>query len=369
MARIGSQGTALANGWAGKLRHVGTIAMDAAQKWIDDRAPSMGAALAYYTAFSLAPLLVIVIAIAGLTVGHDVAQSAILAQLTNLLGDAAGQAVGGMLRATSNLGNGFLALAIGVVALVIGATTAFAELEDDLNRIWKAVPARGSGIWNFLRARLLTFGLVLTIAFLLIVSLVVNAALAALGKNFFTGAEVLMQALDFVASVAVITLLFAAIYKILPDVQIAWRDVWLGAFVTSVLFAVGRLLIGLYIGHSSVASSFGSAGPFVALMVWIYYSTQIFLMGAEVTYVVARGHSKTFSGSASRPGQAHAPGVAARPSTAPPTLPVVYGRRGALGTSPSAATAALGLLQASLAGWAAGWILTRVARSRLRPVN
>jgi len=349
--------------------------MDAARKWIDDRAPSMGAALAYYTAFSLAPLLVIVIAIAGLTVGHDVAQSAILAQLTNLLGDAGGQAVEGMLRATSDLGHGVVTLAIGVITLVIGATTAFAELEDDLNRIWRAEPARGSGVWNFLRARLLTFGLVLTIAFLLIVSLVVNAALAALGKHLFTGAEVLMQALDFVASVAVITVLFAAIYKILPDVEIAWSDVWLGAFVTAVLFAIGRLLVGLYIGHSSVASAFGSAGPFVALMVWIYYSTQIFLMGAEVTYVVASGHSKSasskpVSGSASRPERAHAPGVAEGPFASPVALPVVYGRHGAFGTSsPSAATAALRLLQASLAGWVAGWILTRVARSRLRAVN
>jgi len=349
--------------------------MDAARKWIDDRAPSMGAALAYYTAFSLAPLLVIVIAIAGLTVGHDVAQSAILAQLTNLLGDAGGQAVEGMLRATSDLGHGVVTLAIGVITLVIGATTAFAELEDDLNRIWRAEPARGSGVWNFLRARLLTFGLVLTIAFLLIVSLVVNAALAALGKHLFTGAEVLMQALDFVASVAVITVLFAAIYKILPDVEIAWSDVWLGAFVTAVLFAIGRLLVGLYIGHSSVASAFGSAGPFVALMVWIYYSTQIFLMGAEVTYVVASGHSKSASskpgsGSASRPERAHAPGVAEGPFASPVALPVVYGRHGAFGTSsPSAATAALRLLQASLAGWVAGWILTRVARSRLRAVN
>jgi len=367
----------LANSWTGKLRRVGAIAADAVRKWIDDRAPSMGAALAYYTAFSLAPLLVIVIAIAGLTVGHDVAQSAILAQLTNLLGDAGGQAVEGMMHATADLGHGVMTLAIGVATLVIGATTAFAELEDDLNRIWKTDPARGSGVWNFLRARLLTFGLVLTIAFLLIVSLVVNAALAALGNSLFSGAEVLMQALDFVTSVAVITVLFAAIYKILPDVDIAWRDVWLGAFVTSVLFAIGRLLIGLYIGHSSVASSFGSAGPFVALMVWIYYSTQIFLMGAEVTYVVAQGHGAAASASkpagaavsASKPSRL--PGHAVTPVMAASSArPVLAGPRAMPGVAPQrAAEAAWRLAQASAAGLVAGWLLTRIALSRLRLVN
>ena len=265
--------------------------MAAARKWVDDRAPSMGAALAYYTAFSLAPLLVIVIAVAGLAVGHDAAQAAIVAQLGDLLGETGAKAIEGMLAATADLGTGTLALGIGLATLLLGATTAFAELQDDLDRIWAAEPSAASGVWNLVRTRLLSFGMVLCVAFLLTVSLVVNAAIAAMGRYMFGGTEVVLQTLNLLASVLVITLLFASIYKILPKTPIAWRDVWEGALLTSILFAIGKLLIGLYIGKSSVASAFGSAGPFVALMVWIYYSTQVFLFGAEVTCVVARGRA------------------------------------------------------------------------------
>ena len=275
----------------GIARRAGEIAIAAARKWVDDRAPSMGAALAYYTAFSLAPLLVIVIAIAGLSVGHAAAQAAIVAQLGDLLGETGAQAIEGMLAATADLGTGTLALGIGLATLLLGATTAFAELQDDLDRIWAVEPSAASGIWNLVRTRLLSFGMVLCVAFLLTVSLVVNATIAAMGRYMFGGTEVILQTLNLLASVLVITLLFASIYKILPKTPIAWRDVWEGALFTSILFAIGKLLIGLYIGKSSVASAFGSAGPFVALMVWIYYSTQVFLFGAEVTCVVARRHA------------------------------------------------------------------------------
>ena len=275
----------------GTARRAGEIVMAAARKWVDDRAPSMGAALAYYTAFSLAPLLVIVIAVAGLSVGHDTAQAAIVAQLGDLLGETGAKSIEGMLDATADLGTGTLALGIGLATLLLGATTAFAELQDDLDRIWAVEPSAASGVWNLVRTRLLSFGMVLCVAFLLTVSLVVTAAIAAMGRYMFGGTEVVLQTLNLLASLLVITLLFASIYKILPKTPIAWRDVWEGALFTSILFAIGKLLIGLYIGKSSVASAFGSAGPFVALMVWIYYSTQVFLFGAEVTCVVARGHA------------------------------------------------------------------------------
>jgi len=354
------------------VRRAGEIAMAAGRKWVDDRAPSMGAALAYYTAFSIAPLLVIVIAIAGLTVGHDAAQAAIVAQLGDLLGESGGKAIEGMLQATSDLGTGTLALAVGVATLLLGATTAFAELQDDLDRIWDAEPSKASGIWNLLRTRLLSFGMVLCVAFLLTISLVVNAGIAAVGQYMFGGSEIVLQALNFVASVLVITLLFAAIYKILPNTPIAWRDVWEGALITSILFAIGKLLIGLYIGKSSVASAFGSAGPFVALMVWIYYSTQVFLLGAEVTCVVARARSGKAGAvkSAGVPkgtvdaGETGSP----TPGTTPPPgqVPALPALARVATRSVQAGPAAKRLFGASAAGLLAGWAAARLVRARIR---
>ena len=251
--------------------------------WLEDRAASMGAALAYYTAFSIAPLLIIAIAVAGLVFGRDAAQAAVVGQLQGLLGDAGGSAVAEMLNSTADFGSSVVALVIGVGALILTATTAFVELQDDLDRIWKAKPRVGSGIVNLIRSRLLSLGMVLAIGFLLTVSLVLSAAVAALGDSILGEAELLLQVITFLASFAVITLLFATIYKVLPNVEIAWEDVWIGAAITALLFEIGKVLIGFDSGTSSVASSFGSAGPFVVLMLWIYYSTQIFLLGAEFT--------------------------------------------------------------------------------------
>jgi len=251
--------------------------------WLEDRAASMGAALAYYTAFSIAPLLIIAIAVAGLVFGRDAAQAAVVGQLQGLLGEAGGNAIAEILKSTADFGSDILAIIIGVGALILTATTAFVELQDDLDRIWKAKPRVGSGFMNLIRSRLLSFGMVLAIGFLLAVSLVLSAAVAALGNSILGDAELLLQAITFLGSFAVITILFAMIYKVLPNVEIAWEDVWIGAAITALLFDIGKLLIGLYIGKSSVASSFGAAGPFVVLMLWIYYSTQIFLLGAEFT--------------------------------------------------------------------------------------
>jgi membrane protein len=264
-------------------KEVWSLVKQSVNAWLEDRAASMGAALAYYTAFSIAPLLIIAIAVAGLVFGRDAAQAAVVGQLQGLLGEAGGIAVAEMLESTADFGSSVLAVVIGVGALILTATTAFVELQDDLDRIWKAKPRVGSGFVNLIRSRLLSFGMVLAIGFLLAVSLVLSAAVAALGNSLLGEAELLLQAITFLGSFAVITVLFAMIYKVLPNVKIAWEDVLIGAAITALLFDIGKLLIGLYIGKRSVASSFGAAGPFVVLMLWIYYSTQIFLLGAEFT--------------------------------------------------------------------------------------
>lgn len=263
--------------------------------WSEDRVASMGAALAYYTAFSLAPLLIISIGVAGLVFGRDVAQEAVVEQLGNLLGESGGTAIDEILASAGDFGSGMLSLAVGIAALVIGATTAFVELQDDLDRIWKAEPRVGSGIMNLIRARLLSFGMVLFIGFLLTVSLVANAAIAAVGKGMFAEMEIALHVLTLAISLGIATVLFAMIYKFLPNTQIGWENVWVGAAITAVLFEIGKFLIGLYIGKSSVASSFGAAGPFVVLMVWIYYSTQVFLLGAEFTVARARRRNPELS--------------------------------------------------------------------------
>jgi membrane protein len=262
--------------------------------WRQDHASSMGGALAYYTLFSIAPVVIIVIAVAGFFLGPEAARGEIVTQLRGLLGDDGAQAVQSLLESASKPEEGLFATLSSIVLLVIGATTVFAELQSDLDRIWRAESAKAaSGIWSFLRARLLSFGMILALAFLLLVSLVVSAALAAVGMwwgSWFEGWAILLEVLNFAAAFAITTGLFALIYKFLPRVEIAWRDVWVGAAVTALLFAVGKFLIGLYIGRSGIASGFGAAGSFVVLLVWVYYSTQIFLLGAEFTWVYAHEH-------------------------------------------------------------------------------
>jgi membrane protein len=259
--------------------------------WRKDYASSMGGALAYYTLFSIAPVLIIVIAVAGFFLGPEAARGEIVTQLRGLLGDDGAAAVQGLLESASQPEEGLVATITGFVLLLLGATTVFAELQSDLDRIWRApAPQAISGVWALLRARLLSFSMVLVLAFLLLVSLVVSAALAALGNwwgGWFEGWAIVLEVLNFLVSFAITTGLFAMIYKLLPRADIAWRDVWIGAAVTALLFAIGKFLIGLYIGRSGIASGFGAAGSFVVLLVWVYYSTQIFLLGAEFTWVYA----------------------------------------------------------------------------------
>jgi membrane protein len=259
------------------------------QAWLDDYAPSMGAALAYYTLFSLAPLLLIVISVAGMVFGEDAARGEIALQLRSLMGDAGAKAVQDLLNSVHEPAVDSLATAIGLLLMVIGATTVFGELQDALDRIWR-VPARPqtSGWLLLIRARLLSFGMILAIGFLLTVSLVASTVLTVMGRwlePVFGAWYVVMSTIDAIGSFLLVAVMFAFIYKTMPRVRIQWRDVWTGALLTSLLFGLGKFLIGLYVGRSEVISGFGAAGSLIVVLLWVYYSAQIFLIGAEFTWV------------------------------------------------------------------------------------
>ncbi|RZL33582.1 MAG: YihY/virulence factor BrkB family protein [Rubrivivax sp.] len=260
--------------------------------WLADYAPSMGAALSYYTVFSLAPLLLIVLSVAGLVFGEEAVRGELFGQISGLMGPNAAQGIQEMLAGISKPGSGALGATVGAVVLAIGATTVFAELQDALDRIWRApVRHRSSGLWTLVRTRLLSFGMILGVAFLLVISLVASAAISALGKwwgGWFEGWEVVAQAINAVVGFALTTAIFALIYKVMPRVKVGWGDVWVGAAVTALLFTIGRFLIGLYIGKTGVASGFGAAGSVAVVFVWVYYSAQVFLVGAEFTWVYAQ---------------------------------------------------------------------------------
>ncbi len=261
--------------------------------WVDDKASTMGAAIAYYTMFSLAPLLLMVITIAGLIFGDEAARGALFGQLAGLVGKNGAEAIQAILSSSSSLSGGLVSIAVSVVTLFIGATSVFAELQADLDHIWKVEKPVATGVRGFVRTRLLSFGVILGVGFLLIVSLVASAAIAAVGliwDHWLGGTETLLQALNFVVGFGVITTLFALIYKLLPSVRLAWSDVWIGAAATSLLFSIGKFLIGLYLGKAAISSSFGAAGTLVVVIVWVYYSAQIFLFGAEFTHCYATQH-------------------------------------------------------------------------------
>ena len=273
------------------MRAAWYLLRDAAASWVDDYAPSMGAALAFYTLFSIAPLLLIVISVAGLVFGEQAARGEIMAQVSGLVGTDSARAIESVLEGLNRPAAGITGTLVGVLVLLVGATTVFAELRDAMDRIWRSPQPPSGGLTHLLRVRLLSLGLVLGIGFLLIVSLVVSAVLAALGKwwaPWFGEVELLAQALNIGVGFVLISALFAMIYKWMPRVKLAWRDVAIGAALTALLFTVGKTLIGLYIGRSGVASPFGAAGSLVVLLLWVYYSAQIFLLGAEFTWVYAR---------------------------------------------------------------------------------
>lgn len=233
----------------------------------------------------------IVISLAGLVFGEDAVRGELFGQIDGLMGAQAAEGIQEMLAHVSKPSTGILGTVIGVVILLIGATTVFAELQDALDRIWRApARARTSGLWNLLRARLLSFGMIVGVAFLLLVSLVTGAVVAALGKwwgGWFGGWEWLLQVINAAVGFAMTTAVFALIYQVMPRVKVAWSDVWVGAAVTALLFTIGRVLIGLYIGKTGVASGFGAAGSVAVIFVWVYYSAQVFLVGAEFTWLYA----------------------------------------------------------------------------------
>jgi membrane protein len=283
-------------------KHLLQLAVKAAKAWSADYAPSMGAAISYYTVFSLAPLLVIVIAIAGAVFGREAVTGAIVAQLGGLIGEQGASLIQNVIASATKSGDGLVAGLIGVVVLIMGATSVFTELQSALDRIWHIPPTqKPQGIWALLQARILSFGLILGLGFLLMVSLAVSAAIAAFAKftaGILPAYEALLQLLNTVVSLGSITLLFAMIYKLMPSTRIAWRDVWVGAFTTAVLFEVGKVLIGLYLGKSSTAHAFAAAGSVVVLLAWVYYAAQIFLLGAEFTKVFADDHGSRSAGRA-----------------------------------------------------------------------
>lgn len=275
------------------LREAWRLIADAVAAWSDDYAASMGAALAFYTLFSIAPLLLIVISLAGLVFGEAAARGEILEQLSGLVGSDSAATVESLLQGLNRPRAGALGTLVGLVVLLVGATTVFAELQDAMDRIWRAPARPRGGLFKLLRARLLSLGLVLGIGFLLMVSLVVSAALSALEKwwaPWFGELAVVASALNFTLSFVLIAAMFAMIYKWIPRVKVDWRDVVIGSAITALLFTLGKSLIGLYIGRSGVASPFGAAASLVVLLLWVYYSAQIFLLGAEFTWVYARRH-------------------------------------------------------------------------------
>jgi membrane protein len=265
---------------------------DTFREWREDGANRLAAALAYYTTFSLAPLLVLVIAIAGLVGGQSAAQGQVMAQVQDLLGEEGREFVQDMIANASKPATGLTATVISVATLLFGALGVFGELQNSLNLIWevKPKPARGllDGIKRFVLGRMVSFTMVLGIGFLLLASLVVSAVLSALGEYIGAAlpmADLWLQLINFVISFLVIMLLFAMIFKFLPEVQLGWKDVWLGAAVTSALFSLGKFLIGFYLGRSGVGNTFGAAGSLAILLIWIYYSAQILFFGAEFTQV------------------------------------------------------------------------------------
>lgn len=298
------------------FNQVGTLLKETFYDYIEDNALSRGAAIAYYTVLSIGPVLVICIAIAGLVFGEEAATGAMVGQLRGMMGDQAAELIQTTIASASNRSAGLWATVLGIVTLLVTASGVFVEMQSSLNAIWKAEPQGGS-VSSFIKARAASLGLVATMGFLLLVSLVISAGLHAVGdyiNGFLPGAELLLQALNFLISLGMVTLLFGAIYKILPDRQLSWRDVAVGAVVTAFMFTVGKTAIGMYIGSSSVASSYGAAGALVIVLVWIYYSSQIFLLGAEFTKVWAAHHGSA-EAFAARQGAAPA-AVAPGPATA-----------------------------------------------------
>ena len=271
------------------LRSLGQIAIEAGRAWSAHRAASKGAALALYTLFSLAPMLVLVVAVAGLFFGADAVRDLVTRQLSGMLGAQGADAVKSIIAGARFQSESLMAAAVSATLLLVGATSAFAELKDSLDELWEVPKSTKSGLWSMVRQRFLSFGLVLVLALMLLISLAVSSLLSMLGEMWVGGVQnasyiVFAKVVSAIVSFLIVTALFAAIYKYLPAVRIAWRDVLLGALLTSILFLTGKLLIGLYLSTTNFTSGYGAAGSLVLLVSWIYYSAQIFFYGALFTH-------------------------------------------------------------------------------------
>jgi len=283
---------------------------------LEDYVPSMGAALAYYTVFSMAPLLLIVISVAGLAFGAEAARGEIQAQLQGLMGASGASVVEGLLASVSEPAHSITATALGVVLLLIGATTVFAELQGALDRIWRVGRRKSSksGFYWLMRARLLSFGMIMAVGFLLVVSLLASAILGAISRRWesaFGDWQSVVDAVNAAGGFLLVALMFGLIYKVMPRVRVAWGDVWLGALFAALLFTLGKVLIGAYIGRSGMASAYGAAGSLVVILLWVYFSAQIVLVGAEFTHAYAGIFGSRWGRQAQR-------GVPGKPTAAAP---------------------------------------------------
>ena len=274
------------------MRSIWSLIKQTAGSWNDLNASHLGAALSFYTMFSMAPLVLISIAIAGFIFGREAAQGQVIWQIQQMVGAAGAETIQNILQHTANTSTGITSTIVGIILLLFGASSVFGELRDSMNAVW-GVKTPGSGLRGIVQYRLFSCVLVIAIGFVLLLSLLVSAGLAAAGKYF--GAilpvpEILLQGLNLLVSFVVVTVMFAILYKVVPDVSIEWSDVWVGGAVTSLLFSVGKLLIGIYLGKASVGSAYGAAGSLVVVMVWIFYSSQILFLGAEFTRHFAERH-------------------------------------------------------------------------------
>lgn len=295
-----------------RLDIVWSLVKETITQWSKDKAARLGAALAYYAVFSIGPLLVVVIAIVGLFFGHDSVRGEVTSALTSLLGEAGARGVDALLREASRPQNGVWATLISAATLLLGAIGVVVQLKDALNEIWNVEPKTKGGVWQFLRTYVISLAGVLALAFLLLISMVATALISALGPFFASSVgEGLAHAVNFALSFGVVTVLFAMMFKYLPDTEVSWRDVWVGALVTAALFTLGKYAIGLYLGGRSMESAFGAAASLAVLLVWVYYSAQIVFLGAEFTQVYAQRR-----GADARPPPAALPPQQTRKATA-----------------------------------------------------
>ena len=329
----------------------------------EDKAPRLGAALAYYTVFSMAPLLLIAIAVAGIVFGQEAARGGITAELGKVMGPDTAKAVEEMVQNAAKPKAGAMATIIGAITLLFGASGVFGQLKDALNTIWNVEPKRKGGAAGFIRSRFLSMAMVTGVAFLLLVTLVVDAAITAMNDSFdrlIPGGSILVQAVQLTLSFALITLLFAMIFRYLPDLRIAWHDVWLGAAFTAFLFVLGKFGLGLYLAKAAPGSAFGAAGSLVILLIWVYWSAQILFLGAEFTQVYARTYGSLKGDQSKVEARAQAERVEDRPKSEPapqPQLASAYARSSGGGKRGKVVAGGAGMVVGTLLGGLAATVV------------